>query len=73
MNTTAGVEERFFQLLQIAVGKQTTRKLELSDIEWNTINEIACKQCLVAVVFSMADVFGTQVNVRFLQYDKNNH
>lgn len=56
MVTTVGVEEKFFQLLQIAVGKQVTKKIELSDEEWNAIYKIACMQSLVAVVFSSADV-----------------
>ena len=55
MDAAVGVEEKFFQLLQIAVGKQA-KKIELTDEEWKAIYEIACKQSLVVVVFTSADV-----------------
>lgn len=59
MDAAVGVEEKFFQLLQIAVGKQT-KKIKLTDEEWKAIYEIACKQSLVAVIFSLADALSGQ-------------
>lgn len=49
------ISEKFFQLLQIAVGTKRTIDITLTDQEWSAIYDISCKQSLVAVVIRAAD------------------
>lgn len=56
MSEISGVEERFFQLLRIAVGHDVIAKLELSDDEWITIYSMASEQSVLSVVLQAADI-----------------
>lgn len=48
-------EDKFFQLLQVAVGKEEPQDFTITNHEWTEIYQIATKQSLVAVVFDAAD------------------
>lgn len=55
MSSTKGLEDKFFQLLQFAVGKKAIPDLELSENEWAVMYDMACKQSLVGVIFESLD------------------
>lgn len=55
MTEISGIEERFFQLLQIAVGHDVSEKFELSDDEWAVIYRMASEQSVLSVVLQAAD------------------
>ena len=55
MSKTRKIEESFFQLLQIAVGKTLFDTIDLSDEEWRAIYELATKQSLVSVILHAID------------------
>ncbi len=55
MKTPYSIEDKFFQLLQITVGKEVSQDFTIFDDEWTEIYHIATKQSLVAVVFDAAD------------------
>lgn len=56
MSEISGIEEHFFQLLQIAVGRDDSVKLELSDDEWTAIYRMASEQSVLSVVLQAADI-----------------
>ena len=49
------IEERFFHLLQIAVGQKFNDSIDLSKEEWDAIYELASKQSLVSVILHAID------------------
>lgn len=53
-------EEKFFQLLQIAVGKKNGKLIELLDEEWASIYQMALEQGLLGVVFDAVERFGNE-------------
>lgn len=55
MRGLQGVEERFFQLLQIAVGKTINGKIALSDKEWGDVYRLASEQSLVGLILHAID------------------
>lgn len=52
----SSIEERFFQLIQIAVGKIVDAKFDLSDDEWAAIYRMASEQSVLSVVLQAADI-----------------
>lgn len=56
MGEISGIEERFFQLLRIAVGHDVSEMLELSDDEWVAIYRISSEQSILSVVLQAADI-----------------
>ena len=50
------IEDKFFQLLQTAVGRSSNNKFVLSDEEWIAIHRMAYEQSLLSVVLNAADV-----------------
>ncbi len=57
MRKFSDIEEKFFQLLQIAVGRSSIISVELTDEEWAILHRIAYEQSLLSVVLNAADVF----------------
>lgn len=58
MRELRGVEEIFFQLLQIAVGKTVDGKISLSEKEWHDVYQLASEQSLVSVILHAIDAQG---------------
>lgn len=52
MKPTHGIEDLFFQLLQVGVGQTLNDKLKISDKKWHYIYILATEQGLVSVVFN---------------------
>lgn len=55
MRDYSGIEERFFQLLQIAVGKPINKQIEFTVNEWTSIYNLASEQSLVGLVLHAVD------------------
>lgn len=55
MRDYSGIEERFFQLLQIAVGKPINKQIEFTVNEWLSIYNLASEQSLVGLVLHAVD------------------
>ena len=55
MRQLSVIEEKFFQLLQIAIGKKKGNLIELSDDEWDSIHQMALEQSLLGIVLKAAD------------------
>ena len=55
MRQLSVIEEKFFQLLQIAIGKKKGNLIELSDDEWGSIHQMALEQSLLGIVLKAAD------------------
>lgn len=58
MQEHSGIEERFFQLLQIAVGKNVDAKISFTADEWSEVYQLASEQSLVSVVLHAIDKLG---------------
>lgn len=56
MSKARGTEERFFQLLRIAVRHDVSAKLELSNNEWVTIYNLASEQSVLSIVLQAVDI-----------------
>ncbi len=61
MRSFSDIEEMFFQLLQIAVGRSSNNTVELTDEEWTIIHRIAYELSLLSVVLNAANVFKNNV------------
>ena len=57
MRFFSDIEEKFFQLLQIAVGRSSNSSVELTGEGWTIIHRIAYEHSLLSVVLNAADVF----------------
>ncbi len=55
MRDYSGIEERFFQLLQIAVGKPINNQIKFTVNEWTAIYNLASEQSLVGLVLHAVD------------------
>ncbi len=60
MRVFSVIEEKFFQLLQIAVGRSSNSSVELTDEEWAIIHRIAYEQCLLGIVLNAVDASSQQ-------------
>lgn len=58
MRQLSVIEEKFFQLLQSAVGKNNGNLIELSDDEWASIYQMALEQSLLGVAFDAVERLG---------------
>ncbi|MBO6256058.1 MAG: nucleotidyltransferase family protein, partial [Bacteroidaceae bacterium] len=50
------IEERFFQLIQVAVGKKVDAMFDLVDDEWLSIYKMASEQSILGLVLQAADI-----------------
>lgn len=55
MRKLPGIEDKFFKLLQIAVGKTTGNDIVLSEKEWGVVYQLAAEQSLLGVVLTAVD------------------
>ena len=58
MREHSGIEERFFQLLQIAVGGKVDDRISFTAEEWPKVYQLASEQSLVSVVLHAIDKLG---------------
>lgn len=62
MKELHSIDDRFFNLLQIAVGKTDCDLVEISDKAWSDIYDLATEQSLVSVILRAVDILGRNGN-----------
>lgn len=62
MKELHNIDDRFFNLLQIAVGKTDCDLVEISDKAWSDIYNLATEQSLVSVILRAVDILGRNGN-----------